>query len=64
MFIEVLLGGAVVAAGGLVVAAAYGLVQYVAVGVYIAGEAVGSAAQRTGVTRVAPRVFLEAVCGC
>ena len=53
-----------VAAGGLVVAAAYGLVQYVAVGVYIAGEAVGSAAQRTGVTRVAPRVFLEAVCGC
>ena len=30
------------------VAAAYGLVQYVAVGVYIAGEAVGSAAQGFG----------------
>ena len=63
MFVEVLLRGAVVAAGGLVVAAAYGLVQHVAVGVYIAGEAVGSAALGTGVTGAAPGVFLEGVCG-
>ena len=58
---EVLPGGAVVAAGGLVVAAAYGLVQHVAAGVYVAGEAVGSAALGTGVAGAAPGVFLEGV---
>ena len=50
MIMEVLAWGAVVAAGGFVVAAADGFVQWVAVRIDVEGEAAGTAATWAGVT--------------
>ena len=50
MVVEVLAWGTVVAAGGFVVAAADGFVEWVAVGIDVEGEAAGTAAGWAGVT--------------
>ena len=49
IIVEVLAWGAVVAAGGFVVAAADGFVEWVAVGIDVEGEAAGTAAGWAGV---------------
>ena len=61
MVVKVLAWGAVVAAGGFVVAAADGFVDGVAVGIDIEGEAFMTATGWTGVAAAGVGVFLKGV---
>ena len=61
MIAEVLAWGAVVAAGGFVVAAADGFVDGVAVGIDVEGEAFMTATGWTGVATAGVGVFLKGV---
>ena len=61
MIVEVLAWGTVVAAGGFVVAAADGFVEWVAVGINVEGEAALTATGRAGVAAAWIGVFLKGV---
>ena len=61
MVVKVLTWGAVVAAGGFVVAAADGFVEWFAVGIDVESEAAGTAAVGTGVAAAGVGVFLKGV---
>ena len=61
MVVEVLAWGAVVAAGGFVVAATDGFVEWTAVGIDVEGEAFVTATGRAGVAASGVGVFLKGV---
>ena len=61
MIMEVLAWGAVVAAGGFVVAAADGFVERFAIRIHIEGEAARTATGRAGVAAAWIGVFLKGV---
>lgn len=61
MVVEVLAWGAVVAAGGFVVAAADGFVERFAIRIHIEGEAARTATGRAGVAAAWIGVFLKGV---
>ena len=61
MIVEVLAWGTVVAAGGFVVAAADGFVEWVAVGINVEGKAALTATGRAGVAAAWIGVFLKGV---
>ncbi len=61
MVVEVLAWGAVVAAGGFVVAAADGFVKRFAIRIHIEGEAFMTTAGRTGVATAGVGVFLKGI---